>query len=60
MHIAMMHYILGVRPTLEGLEIKPCLPDTVTAATVKRMFRGKTYQIELSNRDGKQSYVCKP
>jgi cellobiose phosphorylase len=49
-----------VRPTLEGLEIKPCLPDTVTAATVKRVFRGKTYEIELSNRDGKQSYVCKP
>jgi hypothetical protein len=32
----------------------------VTAATVKRMFRGKTYQIELSNRDGKQSYVQHP
>jgi cellobiose phosphorylase len=59
MHIAMLHYILGVRPTLDGLQIHPCLPDSVTAATVKRTYRGKTYQIDLRHTDGQQTHTCR-
>jgi cellobiose phosphorylase len=57
MHIAMLHYILGIRPTLDGLEIKPCLPDAVPKATVKRIYRGKTYHIELHNHAGRQTHT---
>ncbi|MEI6210111.1 MAG: hypothetical protein WCR06_00665 [bacterium] len=58
MHIAMLQYILGIRPTLDGLQIKPCLPDAVPAATVKRTYRGKTYCINLRRQDGKTTYTC--
>ena len=60
MHVAMLHYILGVRPTLDGLEIKPCLPDSVPAARVTRIYRGKTYRIDLRNCGGTQTYTCTP
>ncbi len=60
MHVAMLHYILGVRPTLDGLEIKPCLPDSVPAARVTRIYRGKTYRIDLRNCGGRQTYTCTP
>ncbi|MFZ4394417.1 MAG: GH36-type glycosyl hydrolase domain-containing protein [Kiritimatiellia bacterium] len=59
MHIAMLQYILGIRPTLDGLQINPCLPDAVPAATVKRTYRGKTYCINLRRQDGKTTYTCK-
>jgi cellobiose phosphorylase len=59
MHIAMLQYILGIHPTLDRLEIKPCLPQSVTAARVKRTYRGKTYQIDLQHRNGQQSHTCR-
>lgn len=47
MYIAATQYMLGVRPTWEGLEVKPCLPTEWKEATVYREFRGKKYQIHL-------------
>jgi cellobiose phosphorylase len=51
MHVAALHYILGVRPTLNGLEIQPCLPMSLTQARVTRNYRGETQSINLIQGD---------
>jgi len=43
-------YILGVRPTLDGLLIDPCIPSSWEEFSIKRIFRGATYQINVSNK----------
>jgi len=48
-------YILGVRPTYDGLQINPCLPRKWDGFKVTREFRGAVYQIEVKNPD----HVCK-
>ena len=40
-------YLLGVRPTLDGLAIEPHLPEQFTDLTVTRVFRGVTYRITM-------------
>ncbi|MBW3079131.1 GH36-type glycosyl hydrolase domain-containing protein [Bifidobacterium simiiventris] len=40
-------YLLGVRPTLDGLAIEPHLPAEYTDLTVTRVYRGVTYRIKL-------------
>ncbi|MBT1170951.1 glycosyl transferase [Bifidobacterium sp. SO4] len=40
-------YLLGIRPTLDGLAIEPHLPAEYTHLTVTRVFRGTTYHITL-------------
>ena len=52
---AATQYILGVRPTYEGLMIDPCIPRCWEGFTLTRTFRGATYRIEVSNPDR----VCK-
>lgn len=47
MHVAALHYILGVRPTLDGLAVTPCLPTALTKATVRRTYRGETRSFNL-------------
>jgi cellobiose phosphorylase len=42
-------YILGVRPTLDGLEIDPCVPSKWDGFKVTRKFRNAIYQIEVKN-----------
>jgi cellobiose phosphorylase len=44
-----LDYILGVRPTYDGLIIDPCIPDTWGGFRVARKFRGATYRIEVKN-----------
>jgi cellobiose phosphorylase len=38
-------WILGVRPTFDGLLINPCLPPHWKGYTMKRTFRGSVYHI---------------
>jgi cellobiose phosphorylase len=52
---AATQYILGVRPTYDGLQINPCLPRKWDGFKVTREFRGAVYQIEVKNPD----HVCK-
>jgi cellobiose phosphorylase len=52
MHRACLEYILGVRPTLNGLLIDPCIPKGWKKFKVKRIFRGAVFNIEVSNPDG--------
>jgi cellobiose phosphorylase len=44
-----LDYILGVRPTYDGLIIDPCIPDKWDGFKVTRKFRGATYEIEVKN-----------
>ena len=40
-------WILGVRAIKDGLLIDPCIPDDWDEFTVKRLFRGTTYNIKV-------------
>ncbi len=50
-------YILGIKPTYDGLLIDPCLPQTAKEYTVTRRFRGGEYTIHVVNPNGKQKGV---
>jgi cellobiose phosphorylase len=47
-------YLLGIRATNEGLEVAPCLPARFTHLTIRRLFRGLVYHIDIA-RTGKAS-----
>lgn len=40
-------YILGIRPSYDGLIIDPCIPSDWKDFEVKRVFRGITYEIKI-------------
>ena len=42
-------YILGVQPTLDGLRIDPCIPHAMDGFTLRRVYRGATYEIMVDN-----------
>jgi len=50
--VAITQYILGVRPDYNGLVIDPCIPKKWKSFTVKRIFRGATYDIHVVNPKG--------
>ncbi len=50
-------YILGVQPSLNGLTIAPCLPDSIQEYTLKRSFRGTEYEIHVKNTGRKKQTV---
>jgi cellobiose phosphorylase len=44
-------YILGVRPSRQGLIVAPCIPSKWRSYRVQRRFRGAHYKIEIQNPD---------
>ncbi len=50
-------YILGVRPTYEGLRIDPCVPQGWKKYAVRRKFRGAAYDIRVSIPKGRGGKV---
>ena len=52
---AITQYILGIKPSYDGLEIDPCICSEWKEYTVRRRFRGATYEITVKNPDG----ICK-
>ncbi|KAA6301646.1 MAG: Cellobiose phosphorylase [Candidatus Ordinivivax streblomastigis] len=46
-YYAITQYILGIRPSYNGLIINPCIPADWKGFTVKRLFRGATYEISV-------------
>jgi len=44
-------YILGIRPSLDGLLISPCIPAEWDGFSVTRQVRGVSYQITVTNPD---------
>ena len=45
-------YILGIRPTMNGLAIDPCLPASIPGFSCERLFRGALYHITVENPEG--------
>lgn len=54
-YYAITQFILGIKPAYNGLEINPCIPANWKQFSVKRLFRGAEYQINITNPQG----VCK-
>ena len=44
-----LEWILGVRATFDGLLVDPCVPRSWKHFTVRRLFRGATYNISVEN-----------
>ena len=57
MWLTVSQYILGIKPTYDGLLIDPCVPQTAREYTVKRKFRGGEYNITIKNPNGVQKGV---
>jgi len=55
--VSISQCILGVKPTLEGLRIDPCIPPAWKGFTVTRRFRGATYRIRVENPNGAERGV---
>jgi len=55
-YVAATQWILGIRPTFEGLKIAPCIPESWSGFKAKRVFRGVTYNIVVK-RVGKGNKV---
>ncbi len=49
LHRVAVHWILGIRPELDGLRIDPAIPAEWDGFTVVRRFRQATYEIEVQN-----------
>ena len=47
--VSISQAILGIRPTLDGLAVDPCLPAALAGYTVTRRFRGASYRITVDN-----------
>ena len=52
-------YILGIKPTFDGIEISPCIPSTLKEYRVKRTLRDAHFDITVENPNGKQSGVSR-
>ena len=50
-------FILGIKPTFDGIEIAPCIPSTMKEYTVHRELRDASFDITVKNPDGKQCGV---
>jgi cellobiose phosphorylase len=46
-YVAICQWILGIRPTYEGLQVAPVLPGDWPGFEARRVFRGVTYQIAV-------------
>ncbi len=55
-YVAITQWILGIRPTFDGLQIAPVIPSTWSGFKVTRRFRGVAYEITVT-RAGKGNAV---
>jgi cellobiose phosphorylase len=47
-YVAITQWILGIRPTLHGLQISPVIPADWEGFTARRIFRGVCYDIHVT------------
>lgn len=59
LHRVATHWILGVRPTFEGLMIDPSIPKKWDGFKYTRQFRGAIYEIEVDNSSHVNSGILK-
>ncbi|MBQ6426753.1 MAG: glycosyl transferase [Clostridia bacterium] len=55
--VSISQFILGIMPTLNGLQINPCIPCDLRRFQIIRRFRGATYRITVSNPEGMEHGV---
>jgi cellobiose phosphorylase len=48
-YFSVVHYILGLRPELDGLRVDPCIPSTWDGFSAVRQLRGRTLHITVHN-----------
>ena len=46
---ALVNYVFGLQPEMEGLRINPCLPPSWKTCSIRKEFRGCTYHIQYEN-----------
>ena len=46
---ALVNYVFGLLPEMEGLKIDPCLPTSWKTASIDKLFRGCNYHISYVN-----------
>ncbi|HUT20140.1 MAG TPA: glycosyl transferase [Anaerolineae bacterium] len=46
-YVAITQWILGIRPTYDGLQVAPVIPAAWSGFTATRVLRGVTYRIEV-------------
>ncbi len=56
---AFVDWILGIKPTYEGLLIDPCLPTNWTGYDAEREFRGVRYKIKVKKAKGISKGISK-
>ncbi len=56
-YTAATKWILGVRPTYDGLIIDPCVPKNWTEFELTRQWRGATYKMKIKNPCGVEKGV---
>lgn len=49
-YVAITQWILGIRPTYEGLRVAPVIPSAWEGFTAARNFRGVRYEIQVKRR----------
>lgn len=50
--VAVSQFILGIKPTFDGLKVDPCIPSELKKYQVKRHFRNADYIITVENPNG--------
>jgi cellobiose phosphorylase len=50
--VALAESLFGIRPSLRGLRIRPCLPAAWEEVRIRRVFRGARYDITVRNETG--------
>ena len=51
-YFAVTQHLLGIRPDWDGLRLDPCLEPSMKGFRARRVFRGATYAITVSNPNG--------
>ncbi|WKZ37401.1 MAG: glycosyl transferase [Anaerolineales bacterium] len=49
-YVAITQWILGIRPTYEGLQVAPVIPSTWEGFSAARSFRGVRYEIQVKRK----------
>ena len=54
---ALINFVFGLKPTLEGLRLDPCLPPSWKECAITKKFRGVTYEIIYHNEAKGEKHV---
>lgn len=57
LHRVAVQYILGIKPTQQGLQVNPCVPNVWDGFCYTRKFRGGEYRFEIKRTGEQAIYV---